>query len=113
MEAELGSDNEEHDHVTSRHRRGTSSSRRGVSIDSISSPMTPSLESSLSRGTVYDHPLDGGHMALSCIAAVLADDPEIWRHSHRREKSRASSNVSRNDSIVSVVMFSSPHTRLH
>ena len=103
---------EEHDHVTSRHRRGTSSSRRGVSIDSISSPMTPSLESSLSRGTVYDHPLDGGHMALSCIAAVLADDPELWRHSHRREKSRTSSNVSRNDSIVSVVMFSSPRTRL-
>jgi hypothetical protein len=70
-------------------RRGTSLSRRGVSFDSpITSPTTPAPRKSLSNGSIYDHPLDGGHMASSCIAAVLADDPEIWRHSRRRNTSR-------------------------
>ena len=87
---------EDQDHGSSLRRRGTSSSRRGVSIDStISSPTTPSLNSSSSSGKIYDHPLDGGHMALSCVAAVLADDPEIWRQSRRRSGTPSSSRAVR------------------
>ena len=38
-------------------------------------------------------------MALSCVAAACGRSG-IWRQSRRRETSRTSSNVSRNDSIV-------------